>query len=106
MRVIHAEHEKTSALLTSTVKEYNESAAESHDLPVSKKVKAEFVTGAEVDIAGIKSKLSELLEAKDEIIENIRRLASEYERLFGDIDEDEEGLDGLTESELLEKTLF
>jgi len=108
LRVTNAEHIKISALLTSTVKEYNEFAGESRDLPVSKKVKTEFIAGAEADIAGIRSRLSELLEAKDGVIEDIQRLMSDYERLFGKIDEeeDEDGLEGLSESELLEKPLF
>lgn len=106
MRVIDAEHKKTSELLISTVKEYNEFAAESHDLPVSKKVKADLIAGAEADISGIKSKLIEILGAKDEVVEDIQRLASDYERLFGKTDEEENALKGLSEPELSEKTLF
>jgi len=82
LKVIEAEYEKTAALLTSTVKEYNDFAAESSDLPVSEKVKADFIAGAEEEIAAIKSKLDELTEADGKVQNEMQQLWTEYNRVY------------------------
>jgi len=54
---------------------------------VSKKIKDEIIARANADIAAIQLKLNEMVTARDEVAEDIRRLVTEYESVFREEDE-------------------